>query len=90
MKIIGQPADYSEILQRIFWFSIATGLFSTAMLAMVNLSDMKYCNDLVVITSDVIAKSLSGGVMNVISCLKQPLDSRNNLEKRPALVGAYS
>jgi hypothetical protein len=33
MKIIGQPADYSEILQRIFWFSIATGLFSTAMLA---------------------------------------------------------
>ncbi|RKY06711.1 MAG: hypothetical protein DRP66_08255 [Planctomycetota bacterium] len=33
MKIIGQPADYSEILQRIFWFSIATGLFSTVMLA---------------------------------------------------------
>ncbi|MBN2297036.1 MAG: hypothetical protein JXM72_00495 [Deltaproteobacteria bacterium] len=33
MKIFGQPADYSEILQRVFWFSFATGILCTVMLA---------------------------------------------------------
>lgn len=33
MKIIGQPADYSEMLQRVFWFSVATGVISTFLLA---------------------------------------------------------
>lgn len=33
MKIFGQPDDYSDILQRIFYSSLATGLISTTMLA---------------------------------------------------------
>jgi hypothetical protein len=33
MTIIGQPADYSEMLQRVFWFSVATGVISTFLLA---------------------------------------------------------
>jgi hypothetical protein len=36
MKIIGQPADYSEILQRVFWFSMATGIVCTFFLAKVS------------------------------------------------------
>jgi hypothetical protein len=33
MKIIGQPADYSEMLQRVFWFSAMTGIICTFLLA---------------------------------------------------------
>ena len=33
MKIFGQPADYSDILQRVFWCSFATGILCTVMLA---------------------------------------------------------
>jgi len=33
MKIFGQSADYSEILQRVFWFSIGSGFVCTVILA---------------------------------------------------------
>ena len=33
MKIIGQPTDYSEILQRVFYASVASGFVCTLMLA---------------------------------------------------------
>lgn len=33
MKIIGQPVSYSEILQRIFYTSVASGLVCTVLLA---------------------------------------------------------
>ena len=33
MKFFGQPADYSEMLQRVFFFSIVTGLICTFLLA---------------------------------------------------------
>lgn len=33
MKIIGQPENYSEILQRVFWCSVGTGFLCTLILA---------------------------------------------------------
>lgn len=36
MKIFGQPADYSDILQRIFWCTLFTGFVCTLLLAQVS------------------------------------------------------